>query len=49
MLTAADLLDDQLIPFLDEHGLYTDHVGMDRGAEFFDTHDRREYEFYLVF
>lgn len=47
-LTAADLLNDQVIPFFDEHGLRVDRVLTDRGTEFCGAHDRHEYELYLA-
>jgi hypothetical protein len=33
-LTAADLLNDRVIPFFEEHGLRIDRVLTDRGTEF---------------
>jgi len=47
-LTAADLLNDRVIPFFDEHGLRVDRVLTDRGTEFCGAHDRHEYELYLA-
>ena len=43
-LTAADLLNDRVIPFFGEHGLRVDRVLTDRGTEFCGAHDRHEYE-----
>ena len=47
-LTAADLLNDRVIPFYDEHGVVLQRVLTDRGTEFCGTHDRHEYELYLA-
>ena len=46
-LTAADLLNDRVIPFFDGHGLSVNRVLTDRGTEFCGAHHRREYELYL--
>jgi transposase InsO family protein len=47
-LTAADTLNDRVIPFFDEHGLRIDRVLTDRGTEYCGAHDRHEYELYLA-
>jgi transposase InsO family protein len=47
-LTAADLLNDRVIPFFEEHDLRVDRVLTDRGTEFCGAHDRHEYELYLA-
>ena len=47
-LTAADLLNDRVIPFFDENGLRIDRVLTDRGTEYCGAHDRHEYELYLA-
>jgi len=47
-LTAADLLNDRVIPFFDEHEIGVDRVLTDRGTEFCGAHDRHEYELYLA-
>ena len=47
-LTAADLLNDRVIPFYDEHGVILQRVLTDRGTEYCGTHDRHEYELYLA-
>jgi transposase InsO family protein len=47
-LTAADLLNDRVIPFYDEHAIVLQRVLTDRGTEFCGTHDRHEYELYLA-
>jgi transposase InsO family protein len=47
-LTAADLLNDRVIPFYDEHGVVLQRVLTDRGTEYCGSHDRHEYELYLA-
>jgi transposase InsO family protein len=47
-ITAADLLNDRVIPFYEEHGVPLQRVLTDRGTEFCGTHDRHEYELYLA-
>ena len=47
-LTAADLLNDRVIPFYDEHDIPLQRVLTDRGTEYCGTHDRHEYELYLA-
>jgi transposase InsO family protein len=47
-LTAADILNDRVIPFFDEHGIRIDRMLTDRGTEYCGTHDRHEYELYLA-
>ena len=47
-ITAADLLNDRVLPFYDEHGVVLQRVLTDRGTEFCGTHDRHEYELYLA-
>ena len=47
-LTAADLLNDRVIPFYDEHGVVLQRMLTDRGTEYCGTHDRHEYELYLA-
>ena len=47
-LTAADLLNDRVIPFYDEHAIPWKRVLTDRGTEYCGTHDRHEYELYLA-
>jgi transposase InsO family protein len=47
-LTAAELLNDRVIPFFDEHSLRIDRVLTDRGTEYCGAHDRHEYELYLA-
>ena len=47
-LTAADLRNDRVIPFHDEHGIVLQRVPTGRGTEYCGTHDRHEYELYLA-
>jgi len=47
-LTAADILNDRVIPFFDEHDIRIDRMLTDRGTEYCGAHDRHEYELYLA-
>jgi transposase InsO family protein len=47
-LTAADLLNDRVLPFYEEHGLPLSRVLTDRGTEYCGVPDRHEYELYLA-
>ena len=47
-ITAAELLNDRVIPFFDEHGIHIDRILTDRGTEYCGAHDRHEYELYLA-
>ena len=47
-LTAADILNDRVIPFFDEHDLRVERMLTDRGTEYCGAHDRHEYELYLA-
>lgn len=47
-ITAADLLNDRVIPFYDEHGVVLQRILTDRGTEYGGSHDRHEYELYLA-
>ena len=47
-ITAADLLNDRVMPFYDEHGIVLQRVLTDRGTEYCGTPDRHEYELYLA-
>jgi winged helix-turn helix protein len=47
-LTAADILNDRVIPFFDEHDIRVDRILTDRGTEYCGAHDRHEYELYLA-
>ena len=43
-LTAADILNDRVIPFFDEQGIRIDRMLTDRGTEYCGAHDRHEYK-----
>ena len=43
-ITAADLLNDRVLPFYDEHDVPLLRILTDRGTEYCGTHDRHEYE-----
>src|SRR5262249_31756024 len=47
-ITAADLLNDRVVPFFEEHDVPLQRVLTDRGTEFCGAHDRHEYELYLA-
>jgi transposase InsO family protein len=47
-LVAADLLNDRVIPFFDEHGIPLSRVLTDRGTEYCGAAERHEYELYLA-
>ena len=47
-LTAADILNDRVIPFFDAHDVHIDRMLTDRGTEYCGAHDRHEYELYLA-
>ena len=47
-LTAADLLNDRVLPFFEEHGIPLSRVLTDRGTEYCGQPDRHEYELYLA-
>jgi transposase InsO family protein len=47
-LVAADLLNDRVIPFFDEHQLPLNRVLTDRGTEYCGAPERHEYELYLA-
>ena len=47
-VTAADLLNDRVIPFFEQHDIPLQRVLTDRGTEFCGSHDRHEYELYLA-
>ncbi len=47
-ITAADLLNDRVIPFFDDHDLDVDRVLTDRGTEYCGAPERHEYELYLA-
>jgi transposase InsO family protein len=47
-LTAADLLNDRVVPFYDEHDVPLLRVLTDRGTEYCGNPERHEYELYLA-
>ena len=47
-ITAADLLNDRVVPFFDEHGVKLCRVLTDRGTEYCGTSQAHEYELYLA-
>jgi len=47
-LTAADLLNDRVVPFFDEHEIAVSRVLTDRGTEFCGKPEAHEYELYLA-
>ena len=47
-ITAADLLNDRVLPFYDEHDIPLCRVLTDRGSEYCGNPERHEYELYLA-
>jgi transposase InsO family protein len=47
-ITAADLLNDRVVPFYEENDVPLQRILTDRGTEYCGTHDRHEYELYLA-
>ena len=47
-ITAADLLNDRVIPFFDEHNVALLRILTDRGTEYCGNPERHEYELYLA-
>jgi transposase InsO family protein len=47
-LTAADLLNDRVLPFYAEHEIPLSRILTDRGTEYCGLPDRHEYELYLA-
>ena len=47
-VTAADLLNDRVLPFFAQHEILLNRVLTDRGTEYCGTPDRHEYELYLA-
>lgn len=47
-ITAADLLNDRVIPFFEEHGLPLLRILTDRGTEYCGRKDQHEYQLYLA-
>jgi transposase InsO family protein len=47
-ITAADLLNDRVVPFFDEHGIPLSRILTDRGTEYCGVADRHPFELYLA-
>jgi transposase InsO family protein len=47
-ITAADLLNDRVLPFFDAHEMKLCRVLTDRGTEYYGNPERHEYELYLA-
>jgi transposase InsO family protein len=47
-MTAADLLNDRVLPFFEEHGITIERMLTDRGTEFCGRHDSHPYELFLA-
>jgi transposase InsO family protein len=47
-ITAADLLNDRVLPFFEDHGLPILRILTDRGTEFCGAVERHDYELYLA-
>lgn len=47
-ITAAELLNDRVLPFYDDEGIPLQRVLTDRGTEYCGSHDKHEYELYLA-
>jgi transposase InsO family protein len=47
-ITAADLLNDRVLPFFEEHGIVVNRVLTDRGTEYCGNPEHHEYELYLA-
>lgn len=47
-VTVADLLNDQVLPFFEQHEIPLNRVLTDRGTEYCGAPDRHEYELYLA-
>ena len=47
-ITAADLLNDRVLPFYDEHGIPLSRVLTDRGTEYCGSPEHHAYELYLA-
>ena len=47
-ITAADLLNDRVVPFFDEHGIGLHRVLTDRGTEYCGNPEQHPYELYLA-
>jgi transposase InsO family protein len=47
-ITAADLLNDRVLPFFEQHGIRLTRILTDRGTEYCGLVDRHPYELYLA-
>src|SRR5438874_3095627 len=47
-ITAADLLNDRVLPLFEEHEIPLSRILTDRGTEYCGLHDRHHYELYLA-
>lgn len=47
-ITAAELLNDRVVPFFESHGIPLSRVLTDRGTEYCGSPERHEYELYLA-
>jgi transposase InsO family protein len=47
-ITAADLLNERVVPFFDEHDIRLSRMLTDRGTEYCGSPERHEYELYLA-
>jgi transposase InsO family protein len=47
-VTAADLLNDRVLPFFEQHEIWLNRVLTDRGTEYCGAPERHEYELYLA-
>jgi hypothetical protein len=47
-ITAADLLNDRVLPSFEEHGIVVNRMLTDRGTEYCGNPEHHEYELYLA-
>src|SRR6478672_8070035 len=47
-ITAAEILNDRVLPFFEEHGIVLCRVLTDRGTEYCGNHEHNDYEHYLA-
>jgi hypothetical protein len=47
-LTAAEILNDRVLPFFEEHGIALCRVLTDRGTEYCGNPEHHDYELYLA-
>ena len=47
-ITAADILNDRVLPFFEDHGICLNRVLTDRGTEYCGNPEHHEYELYLA-